>query len=997
MSSVCRRLRRTSLLLACLWAAPAAAAGLVDPRLAFHSLATPHFVIYFHQGEAEMARRLAPIAEEAWQTFEPTFGRRPPARTHVLLVDQSDVPNGWAFPLPRNTMFLAPVWPSGSEFLGQTDDWLRLVFTHEFAHLVHLDRSAGWARAIRFVFGRAPLAFPNLFLPAWQIEGIATFEETRRTGEGRLFAGDFQAILGAAARTKGLEPLDRVNGGLSDWPAGLAPYAYGGGFHAWLADRYGEPALAELSEETAGALPYLGSRAFRSVFDRSLGDLWREYQDSLRSPAMAGQPPSSSLGPDVSDPRRGAALELGGDPAGVPPGSGAPTRLTRHGFIVAAPRFAPPRCPGCPHEIVYSVRTPHEFPALYSIPAGGGTPQRLASRYLGRTSGTSAGAIVFDQQEIHRATALYSDLFLLDRQSGNVRALTDEARLVDPDLSPDGATIVAARQEAGRRALVLLRLDPDGSAGGAFTTLLSRPETYFSAPRWSPDGRSIAAERHRLGALPELVIVDAETGALRQTFSEPGSRMATPSWRSDGQAILAAVSPRGTPFEIVEFSLGAGEPRRLTRSGGGATWPELSPDGRTLVFVGYTIDGFDLFSVEYSPSVSPRRSQGGDLPPPEPSAAPATQPGPIADASRRYSPFPTLLPTAWTPLVEADDRELRLGVGTGGADALQYHAYAAWATWGVETNADFAPVTSEAPDWSVSYAYRRWQPTIFAGASNDTSYAFDFSEAGRTPVAIRERMLELGVLFPVQRVRLSHQSLVSVLRSSQRFVRPDGTDTRERLAARGGWAFSSAQVFGYSISQERGAAAGVTAEAVRDAGAGSSTATAFTGDLRTYLPGLGRHHVLALRAAGGAAAGDAGVRRIFFLGGAASNGSLLDFGREAISLLRGFPSTSFAGPRVALVNADYRWPLARPQRGMGTWPLFLHSLHAAVFADAGHAWSRTFSRRDIKTSAGIELSADVVAGFALPLTVTLGVAGGRDGAGAIAPGTTWYLRVGRAF
>ena len=68
--------------------------------------------------------------------------------------------------------------------------------------------------------------------------------------------------------------------------------------------------------------------------------------------------------------------------------------------------------------------------------------------------------------------------------------------------------------------------------------------------------------------------------------------------------------------------------------------------------------------------------------------------------------------------------------------------------------------------------------------------------------------------------------------------------------------------------------------------------------------------------------------------------------------------TRFAGSRVALVNADYRWPIARPQRGVGTWPVFLHTVHAAVFADAGHAWTRTFDAGAIKYSAGAELSAE---------------------------------------
>ena len=116
-----------------------------------------------------------------------------------------------------------------------------------------------------------------------------------------------------------------------------------------------------------------------------------------------------------------------------------------------------------------------------------------------------------------------------------------------------------------------------------------------------------------------------------------------------------------------------------------------------------------------------------------------------------------------------------------------------------------------------------------------------------------------------------------------------------------------------------------------------------------------------------------------------------------MSLLRGFPDDSFAGSRVAVMNADYRWPIARPQRGVGTWPLLVHSLHAAVFADAGHAWTRTFTAHDLKLAAGAELSFDLVGAYSLPLTVTTGIAWGRDGSHTVSGGTTTYVRIGRAF
>jgi len=264
------------------------ASSLFDSIYRFRVLPTDHFMIYFHQGEDRLAARLALIAEETWQALQRPLGTKPPSLTHVVLVDQTELANGYAMPLPRDTIVITATWPPGSDFIGHTDDWLRIVFTHEFTHIVHLDRSESWAGIVRAVFGRVPLAFPNIFLPIWHIEGLATYEESAITGEGRLHAGDFRAIVTEAAGARRLEPLDRVNGGLTDWPGGLAPYAYGLGFHAFLADRYGDEKFAALADATARRVPYTASRVFKRIYGKSLGELWDDYERTL----SAANPPA---------------------------------------------------------------------------------------------------------------------------------------------------------------------------------------------------------------------------------------------------------------------------------------------------------------------------------------------------------------------------------------------------------------------------------------------------------------------------------------------------------------------------------------------------------------------------------------------------------------------------------------------------------------------------------------------------------------------------------
>ena len=400
-------------------------------------MATPHFSIHYHQGEETEALRLSLIAEAVYAELTARMEHAPRGRTHVVLVDQDDDPNGWSTPVPYNLIEIRAAPPAGSSTIGNTSDWLRVVFTHEYAHVLHLEQSRGWAALARGIFGRAPFAFPNLTLPLWQIEGIATFEESQG-GEGRVNAGDFHAIVRRAAESGTFEPLDRVSGGLVDWPSGSGWYAYGAYFHEYLARRFGEAKLAELSRSTAGRLPYFGSTAFTKVYGASLGSLWRDFsrEEARLAPAR-------------------------GDWA-------SPVRLTHHGFLVDGPRF------DRDGTILYSRSDAHEFPSLNRVAPTGGAPRQLATRYGGEGIGVAQDVVFFDQLEVRHEVAVSGDVYRLDRRTGAVRRLTRGARLAEVDVSPDGA---AYRRDSHHR-----RRAPAGSA----------------QPR-SPGFRSHRPGRHRGG------------------------------------------------------------------------------------------------------------------------------------------------------------------------------------------------------------------------------------------------------------------------------------------------------------------------------------------------------------------------------------------------------------------------------------------------------------------------------------------------------------------
>ena len=101
----------------------------------------------------------------------------------------------------------------------------------------------------------------------------------------------------------------------------------------------------------------------------------------------------------------------------------------------------------------------------------------MTTRYLGSTVGLGANEIVFDQVERRRNVGFYSDLYVLSRSDGSIRQLSSDARLVDPDLSPDGTTIVCTQGKPGQRDLVMVRLTDFAKA----TSVGKADATYYWA------------------------------------------------------------------------------------------------------------------------------------------------------------------------------------------------------------------------------------------------------------------------------------------------------------------------------------------------------------------------------------------------------------------------------------------------------------------------------------------------------------------------------------
>jgi hypothetical protein len=120
------------------------AASEFPPSYRWRTITTDHFLIHFHQGEEELAAHAATIAESAHRRLVPMLGWEPRERTHLILTDNVDASNGetTTFPNNRIEVFVSAPGADPSSEIEYYDDWLNLVITHEYTHVLHLDQAA---------------------------------------------------------------------------------------------------------------------------------------------------------------------------------------------------------------------------------------------------------------------------------------------------------------------------------------------------------------------------------------------------------------------------------------------------------------------------------------------------------------------------------------------------------------------------------------------------------------------------------------------------------------------------------------------------------------------------------------------------------------------------------------------------------------------------------------------------------------------------------------
>ncbi len=617
------------------------------------------------------------------------------------------------------------------------------------------------------------------------------------------------------------------------------------------------------------------------------------------------------------------------------------------------------------------------------------------------------------------------DLWLYDRDGEPLRRLTaDMAIDRDPVWSTDGRWLYFSSDRTGIPNVYGIEIETEK------LYQFSNVRTGALRPSVSPDNTMIAYQQYSADGY-DVRILDIDTyqpvdrGFIRRDLfqDQPLSELVPPVQSADTGTVTTAWS---------------GEPLPPSRP---------APDPATIP----TPAGFPQHDLPGLPPLGVLRQDSDSIQSFDQSDVEGVfgeeQDYPFSIKPRRYNPLPGLLPRYWLPWVQSTPAAFgrrrftylpgfQANAATAARDPLSFWAWSAGINY--RSDADFLggfanitynrhlPVYSlSARSIGVPFVVSADAPRTpdlgqqIGGQVRDDDGDLVPTDAARRLYWERRRILSASVAYPYTARTTVFASYSFTERTAMRPLTDDiWADTVPTRGSIGqisaGWRYAWSQQNSRAISREDGRIFSLVGAVLHpaigtriktpDGGTEGLRQVQLTSEIREYMvnPWV-PNHVLAVRAAGGLTLGETAQLGNYRLGGSFGDSAFYAT-PEGSRMVRGYDFGADIGDMYWIGGAEYRFPVWRIDRGVGTVPFFARYASASLFVDAGNAFTTLSDVPDAFDDAlvgtGAELTLATAIGYRTGFNGTVGWAIG------LTPGgnqlredftDTFYARLGGSF
>ncbi len=533
-----------------------------NPNLKWKQVKTPNFKVIFPAGFEGQAMRMANTLEHIRIPESETMGGAP-RKISIVLQNQSSVSNGFVSITPRRSEFFA--MPSQNYNFQGTLDWLDLLATHEYRHIVQFNQAnRGFNKALYYLFGANTLsAMSYVVVPQWFWEGDAVVTETEFTKSGRGRIPYFDLVF----RTNLQEGRTfNYNKQFLRSYKHYIPDHYVLGYHMvnYLRKRTGSEESWDNITRRAWSVPFMPF-TFSSAIKKESGlyvkDLYASLASDLQKEWQAKQQNQQHTAFEKIHQRKSAAY-------------------TDYRF---------PQLVG--KDSVVVIKSGIGDVEELTLLTAGVEKKLLTLGPYNQTGMLSAanGRMVWNEYRFDPRWRVktYSVIVAYDLKTKLRKQITFKSRYASAALSPDGQQIATVETGTDYQTRLVV---VDYETGEVIKTFDNPDNDFIAMPRWSKSGKEIVAlATNKSGkALIEYAVV---TG-VRRNLTQPADENLGHPVSVDNYVFYNA--PLDGIDNIFAWDSTTGNHYQVTQSRYGAYNPEVSADGKYLIYNEQGRDGFDV-------------------------------------------------------------------------------------------------------------------------------------------------------------------------------------------------------------------------------------------------------------------------------------------------------------------------------------------------------------------------------------------------------------------
>lgn len=563
-------------------------------HLDWYTIESEHFLVHFQEGNSRSAQVTSRIAEEVYSPITELYQYEPDEKVSIVLKDREDYSNGAAYFFDNKIDIWLPALDSP---LRGTHNWLRNVISHEFVHIVQIQKGMKRSRKIPafylqwlsyedvrrpdvlygFPNGILTMPFATVNVPAWLAEGTAQYQTAG------LYYETWDSHRDMILRTRILSDtyfsLDEM--GTFSSKSSLereTVYNQGFAFVIYLANRFGDDVLRETTE----ALGQKGVYSVAEAIEIATGISGYEvFDDWIKERKEFYEKGVETINPTPSETAEASGF-FNFYPQLSPNNSLA--YLSNKGLDFGLMSLYLKDSDGEETEI--AINDQQEFKEeQHFINSEGPLLTFLETSFSFSPDGEK---IAYSVNKKNKYGERYRDIFIYDLQSEESERLTNSGRIQFPAWNKNGDKIAAIRYEKGTQNLVLLY--PDSPDSVLRLTNFQNGET-ISTPAWNVNDTKIYYATSDLSNR-NIHVYDLESGESSPYLSDPFIDYRDPYLGPDGDYLYYSSNVEGI-FNIYRVHLNGGEPQKLTAVIGGAFMPFISANGQ-LYFSEYEADGYKI-------------------------------------------------------------------------------------------------------------------------------------------------------------------------------------------------------------------------------------------------------------------------------------------------------------------------------------------------------------------------------------------------------------------